>query len=378
MISFDWDADEVERSKQRIRDIWNYKPVDRIPVNIVVCSNPDGYTLHDQVRDGDKQLKVALASVRRTLELVPVVYVPAVTADVGNIIVEHGFGQKTAFPEDAEQSPWFEGPLIHDIEEVRELRIPNPCEHEFFQDSLKRLRQWVAKLEGRVYIGGYDIGSPINAAMNLMDSTLFYTSLSDRPDLIHILLDKVTQAFITYYSLMIDAAGGLNNMASTENGIWCPEGRKTWQADDVCATLSPEMFKEFSRPYTSRVYGVYGAGLFHNCGPNPCVFEYVDHDPPVGGIQVFYEYSKDDIENFAKAFAHKAVVYIAWWGHDKPGKVIKEYREVCEKLAPYTIGILQYWLDDSQYSDGDVLDISRELTAVAEEYTRAMVWPQRR
>lgn len=377
MISFTWDQNEVEKAKQKIRDVWEYRPVDKIPINFTVYSNPNKYTLHEQIRDVKKELEVALKGVKRTLQLAPMDYIPAVNTDVGNVLIENAFGLKAKFPENPEITPYWDKPLINSIGEIYNLKIPNPYEDEFFRLCLDRLRYIASMVEGKIYLGGYDIGGPINTAYNLMGANFLYTSLIENKEAMHHLLEKITLTFIVYLSLIVDAAGGISKMGTIYVQTWAPEGYKGALADDICANISPDMFNEFSKPYNSRIFKVYGPGLLHNCGPNPCAFEYVDHDPPIKAINLFYDYSKGDLEKLAKAFAHKAVLYMNWWSSDKPEKVFKEYRNICEKFAPKSIVIPQYELDDSQYSDSEILEVYDELNKISVEYTKSIIWPNK-
>lgn len=49
MIDFDIPVKEIEKRKQMIRDVWEYKKVDHIPFMITVNSDPYGYTMHDEL-----------------------------------------------------------------------------------------------------------------------------------------------------------------------------------------------------------------------------------------------------------------------------------------------------------------------------------------
>ncbi len=374
MEGFSCDEREVEAAKQRIRDLWAYKPVDKIPLNFGIYSNPKKYTLHEQIRDVDKQLEVSLASIRRTMELIPRDFIPHANTDIGNVIVENAFGLRSEFPENPDQTPIWREPLLKNLEEAYTLKIPNPYEDDLFQESLKRLRYWSARLGNRIYTGSLDMGGPTNTAYNLAGSVLFYEGLIDNPEAIHVLLEKATVTYLIYYALLVDAAGGLDRMGTIYPSLWCPEGRKGAVADDVCANISPQMFKQFSRPYNARIYRIYGAGWFHNCGPNPCVAEYIDPEYPIGACNLFYDYSKGDLSAIADAFDHRAVAYMSWWGSDPPEKVIREYQQVSRMLAPKTACILQYSVDDSLYSDRDILNIFEELNRISIEYTRSMKW----
>lgn len=374
MVGFDWEQAAVEEAKQRTRDLWAYRRVDKIPIHVGVGSNPRHYTLHDQILDVEKELEVTLGSIRRTLELCPLDYIPNATTNVGNVLLESAFGLKADFPENPQQTPIWREPLLQNLDEAYTLEIPDPRGDDFFQDCLERLRHWTSRLGDRIYTGSYDIGGPTNIAYNLAGPVMFYQGLVDNPEAVHVLIDKATAACLIYYELLVDAAGGLDRMGTIYPGEWCPEGRKGAIADDVCANISPEMFKEFSRPYNARIFEVYGAGWFHNCGPNPCAYEYIDPKHPIGALQLFYDYSKEDLHLVADALDHKAVLYLAWWGSDEPEKVFREYRRACEIMESKTACVLQYHLDDAQYSDRDILNIYDELNRISIEHTKAMVW----
>ena len=319
-------------------------------------------------------MEVALNGIRRTLELVPLDYIPLIGPEIGNILIENAFGLKIKLPENPEQTPYWDEPLIASIDEIYSLKMPNPYEDELLTKSLERLRYLGSKAEGKIYLGGYDTGGPINVALNLIDVKLFYIALIENKEAMHDILNKITLTFLVYYSLIVDAAGGINKMGTISFHMWAPEGHKGAVADDVCANISPEMFNEFSRPYNSRIFSVYGPGAFHNCGPNPCASEYVKHAPPIKAIHLYYDYSKDELENLAEVFAHRVVLYMKWWNTDPPEKVFKEYRNVCNKFAPKSIVIPQYGLDDSKYSDNEILEVYNELNKISIEYTESLIW----
>lgn len=206
MEYFTWDEREVELAKQKLRNMLDYRPVDKIPIYFKVYSNPKKYTLHQQIKDVDKEIDVALNTVKRTLELVPVDYIPVIGPEVGNVLIENAFGLKSIFPKNPEQTPYWEEPIIKDISEVYELSMPNPYEDKFFMDCLDRLKyisSIASKFKGKIYIGGYDIGGSLNIAMNLMGGSLFYISLIENKKALHHLLEKITATLIVYIYLLL-------------------------------------------------------------------------------------------------------------------------------------------------------------------------------
>ena len=80
--------DDIERRRDNIRRVWQYRRVDHIPVMLRVESNPWGYTTREHFLDGDKQFQLELEKVRLSLELVPDDYIPSMRPDVGCVVIE--------------------------------------------------------------------------------------------------------------------------------------------------------------------------------------------------------------------------------------------------------------------------------------------------
>ena len=76
--------------------------------------------------------------------------------------------------------------------------------------------------------------------------------------------------------------------------------------------MGPDIFEEFGIPYNSRLYRPWRGGLLHNCGPNPCKHPYLDHDPPIKGLNCSYRHSHKECSDFREIFA-------GWGLNPEPG-----------------------------------------------------------
>lgn len=67
--NFDFDIDfrEVEKRKQRIRDIWQYKKVDHIPLGLYVVDNREKFTRKEIEQEKEKNLRFDLNNVKKSL-----------------------------------------------------------------------------------------------------------------------------------------------------------------------------------------------------------------------------------------------------------------------------------------------------------------------
>jgi len=190
-MDFDIPIKEIERRKQVIRDVWEYKKVDHIPVMLTVNSNPYGYTMHEELLSKEKQLQLRLASVKRTLELIPDDYIPTMFANA----------------------------------------------------------------------------------------------------------------------------------------------------------------KEFAIPVNSGIFQKYGPGMLHNCGPNPCVEHYLEHNPEICGADLSFKYSRDDLPKFKKIFRRKGILYLGM-DFSSEEQTIADYQYIIDSLSPVVIAIPSVIIDEAYIKSG--------------------------
>ena len=77
----------------------------------------------------------------------------------------------------------------------------------------------------------------------------------------HALLAKIQRLFITTIHAGVLAAGGEENITTTDYPAFrYPEGWKGHVSDDICLTFGPAIYREFSAPYDAQVFAEFGAG----------------------------------------------------------------------------------------------------------------------
>lgn len=121
VLDFDIPIKEIERRKQIIRDIWNYKldDVDHIPIYLIPIPNSKGYTLKERFTEKRKQLKVEAEKIKAGLELMPDDYIPTLHPDLGYVVTQSVFGLKPIYA-DPNQSPYTkkDPPKIAKIDDI--------------------------------------------------------------------------------------------------------------------------------------------------------------------------------------------------------------------------------------------------------------------
>jgi uroporphyrinogen-III decarboxylase len=264
--------------------------------------------------------------------------------------------------------------LLENIEDIYKLKPVNPYSDGILPLFLERMRYFVEETDYMIPVSCLDMNGPMAVAMDIIGSEQLLLGMYEYPDEIKYLLNFVMDNIMLVTEACIEAAGGMDNITCTDFcDIWFPEGRKGHVSDDVSAMYKPEMFKEFSIPVNNRIYGKYGPGLLHNCGPNPCVEYYLEHTPNINGVDLAYNCSRDDLPKFRKPFKRKGVIYLTM-GYSSHEETLGEYRYIIESLAPDVIAILRIHIDDKLVEAGkcDVGKLYNDLLKMSTEYADRM------
>lgn len=160
------------------------------------------------------------------------------------------FGAMVRFSDS--EVPTVTGRLLSSMEQVEAMAIPEvgSARSGIYIDAIKRA---VEMITDRPVFAGM-IGS-FSLAARLLDVTEIMMDCYDDPDMVHLVLDKVT-TFLIEYAKAYKAVGA--------NGIVL--------AEPVSGLLSPALEAEFSAPYIKRIVDAVQDDsfilIYHNCGNN--------------------------------------------------------------------------------------------------------------
>ncbi|MBN2551631.1 MAG: hypothetical protein JXB06_02625, partial [Spirochaetales bacterium] len=144
-------------------------------------------------------------------------------------------------------------------------------------------------------------------------------------------------------------------------------------SDDVCASYSPEIFETFSRPYNNRILQRWPGGRIHNCGPHPSLELYLDHDPPLDGLNCSFRYTRAELPRIRGAFEGRGIVELMFDNGENLDEITRGYEEIADSLAPEVVGIPIVWLTDG-WSDQEIRELYHRLLDISERYAREMRW----
>ena len=160
------------------------------------------------------------------------------------------FGATVVVSDD--EVPTVKGRIINDMDEAEALQIPEvgSGRTNLYINAIKNATEMITD---RPVLAGM-IG-PYSLAARLFDVSEIMMDCYDDPDMVHTVLEKVTQFLINYAKAYKEAGA---------NGIV--------MAEPVAGLLSPALEEEFSSPYVKRIADAIQDDnfilIYHNCGDN--------------------------------------------------------------------------------------------------------------
>ena len=214
-----------------------------IPVLSFPCVSLLGITVRELISNSELQAKGMKAVADRTNAAASVSFMDlSVEAEC--------FGATVVVSDD--EVPTVKGRIINDMDEAEALQIPEvgSGRTNLYINAIKNATEMITD---RPVLAGL-IG-PYSLAARLFDVSEIMMDCYDDPDMVHTVLEKVTQFLINYAKAYKEAGA---------NGIV--------MAEPVAGLLSPALEEEFSSPYVKRIADAIQDDnfilIYHNCGDN--------------------------------------------------------------------------------------------------------------
>ena len=365
------DSSELERRKQQIRDMWAYRHLDHVPIWLTVRYNPWGYSIQDQYRSAEKQLAVQVASIERTLTVVPDDVIPVLQPSVasGNEIAA-AIGGELYWGENPDQPPAIRTKVVSSVTDLDKLRPIDRGESSIVDSWLERISFFARQAEWPLAL---NLCGPTDTAHSISDGTWFYSAMAMNPESIDRLYRGVVTATLDLVGLAVRAAGGQDRVTELGARIWCPEGRLGYVSDDVATAISPVHFERFNRPVNDRIFKRYGPGILHVCGPHPSAHLYLGGRYPPGAITASWRYTAEHLSRIRKALAGKAVLYLELtdyeiWRDRDFSPLVARYQQAVDCLAPSTVVVAYLEVGD----EVDAAALYAQLRTISERFAARM------
>lgn len=261
------DEEQVARAERRQIAVWDYRPVDQIPVIMQDVLVPDWPVFpYQEIYDHpEKMLWNQLRDIYASA-LLGDDKVFAVRPHYGTGTMASIMGAEVLVNVDA--PPWTTPQ--HTTEAIQ--RIINRGLPDLEAGLGKRVfetealfMEYLARYEPirqHVHMFLADSQGPFDTAHLLWGSEIYY-SMIDEPELVHQLLDLITEATIAFTWRQKEIVGeardwGYHFSYRMKGGIRI--------VDDVAMNMSPAMYSEFVLPYFERLTCEFGGGYIHYCG----------------------------------------------------------------------------------------------------------------
>lgn len=310
-----WDWDGGERfgdGRCRIDRGWGNRGPAASPIAVLMSPKdyelPD-YSVVERMEDPQKDLEYEMACAHRDLACLERGFcnIPSIWPYMGVGVVASAFGCETVLMPD--KDPWAR-PLTEDPRGVYALAMPDlsGAPSGLAARVLERIDFFSAATRGTVPIRLTDLQSPLDTAIQILKYEELLIGMYTEPDAVHHLLSMVTDATIQF--IQAQAARIENLFGYTHVPLWRPRG--LYISDDVTAVLSPDNYRQFARPYNTRLSRQFGGLSMHCCG------RYEQNLEAIAEIEGFMSFDADSNDNsvdaIGRALAPRAGVWVAWAG----------------------------------------------------------------
>jgi hypothetical protein len=255
---------------------------------------------------------------------------PNIKPNQGINIIAAAFGCEYTVNNEAD--PWIK-PLIREenIEDVHQLKIPDPVTNPVFQKAWKRIEY--LQSHSSMPLRLVNVPSPLVTASLIWEYTSFIEATMAYPDEVHVLMEKVTEATILYIKEQLKRITNRYNMG---HEIWyIPRDVGVRVSDDTAALLSPKLYREFGVKYNGMISQAIGGIIVHSCGDVHNVVGAMMEIPGLRGLD-FTIPQVPNWEVIRDAAAGKTALCLRhyYWDHGHDAKV---------DLAEYSKKILDFF-----------------------------------
>ncbi len=222
-------------------------------------------------------------------------FVPYLMPWYGTVVAASAFGCQIEFipKQDPAANPRFYP--IQSPDDIRQLEIPDPERAGLMPRVLDFLRYM--KANSFLPVGITDFQGPLTTANQLMGYDKLIYLMYDHPNLMHELMDKITEALILWVKKQKQVIGEPLNYCISDQQVYTGRHAGVWFSDDDAVLISEKLYREFVVPYNSRILTAFGGGIIHYCGNGT---HHADNFLNTKGLLGLNIYNLYNVPSFAK------------------------------------------------------------------------------
>lgn len=325
----------VAKVDTKVAEMYAFTPVDRPPFQVNgsfyhlfgMASNaiPDDYLT-------DPAVMMAFQE-RNYYEQVRAVdddFVPTLIPWLGTAVVASAFGCKVKFPpkQDPAVDP-FHYP-VQNPEDIKKLVVPDPEKDGLMPIVLEYQRYMRAN--SFLPVGITDCQGPLTTANQLMGYDKLIYLMYDHPNLMHQLMDVVTEALIVWIRKQKEVIGEGQTECFTEQQVYTGKNIGVWLSDDDAVLMSPKTYREFVVPYNGRIFREFGGGCLHFCGNATHHWKSFLETDSLRALNIYSVYNLKELIDLKSKVENRLVIYACDF---TPADYQKYYRELLSGLSSY-------------------------------------------
>jgi len=272
----------------------------------------------------------------------------------GTGVLASGFG--IPIIKNFKQDPAVDISPIKEPSAIKKLELPDPNQDGLMPQVIKTLKYFKENCD--LPRGVTDCQGPLTSALSVVGYDNFSYWMYDYPNLIHELMDKVTEALIQWVKSQKAIADIPLETESYPLGVRMPEGYGgVWISDDDAVIMGTEHYREFVVPYNSRILKSFGGGCIHYCGN---ATQHIDNYVNTEGLTAVNNLNLDGIEaasKMRKAMQKKGIIYMACDFIPTEERMERYYQELIDSMGDQTgLIIVPYVapavaLEDGRYNE---------------------------
>lgn len=155
--------------------------------------------------------------------------------------------------------------LVHNEEQAARLDRPTTADAPVMKLVLDTIDYYVEQTRGEIPIVCTDTQSPLDTATLLWDTASFFTAVHTAPEVVHQLLDRITELVIEFSREQAAHTGA----AWAQPGHIMPStvgGTGLSLSEDNIVMVSPADYETLAVPYCNRIAEAFGGVAIHSCG----------------------------------------------------------------------------------------------------------------
>lgn len=155
--------------------------------------------------------------------------------------------------------------LVHSEEQAAKLEKPAVADAPVMKLVLDAIDYFVEQTRGEIPIVCTDTQSPLDTATLLWDTSSFFTAVHTAPEVVHRLLDQLTDLIVEFSRLQ---AAHIGQAWACPGHIMPSAAGVTGLSisDDNIVMVSPDDYERLAVPYCSRIAEAFGGVAVHSCG----------------------------------------------------------------------------------------------------------------